>query len=269
MSGFAPDWLALREPHDLRARNATVLKAVIASLSGQTEVDIVDLACGTGATLRAVAPVLSAKQNWRLVDHDRALLAHASKSTRPGNVIVTTIETDLNRDLGALLGSRTDLVTTSALLDLVSQSWLQEFAHAAAARSLPVYAALNYDGRIEITPPDEFDKAIIAAMNTHQRRDKGFGAALGPLAAEVAMAQFEALAYAVVHGQADWIAGWQDQAFQVEIFRGWTSAARELGQLSSGDIDKWLIRRGHFVAAGRSSIRIGHVDFFARPTGTR
>jgi Methyltransferase domain len=269
VSGFAPDWLALRESHDLRARNAAVLNAVIASLTGQSEMDIVDLACGTGSTLRALALRLPAKQNWRLVDNDCGLLAHASKSTRPRSVMVTTIEADLNRDLGALLGHKTDLVTTSALLDLVSSAWLQGFAHTAAARSLPVYAALSYDGRIEIAPADEFDKAIMTAVNAHQHTDKGFGAALGPLAAQAAIAQFEALGYAVVHEQADWIAGSQDQPFQIEILRGWASAARELGQLSGSDIDKWLIRRTDFVAAGHSSIRVGHIDFFAQPTGTR
>ena len=57
---------------------------------------------------------------------------------------------DLARDLEAALDGPVDLVTTSALLDLVSDDWLERLAIEAAARRLPVYAALSYDGRIEL-----------------------------------------------------------------------------------------------------------------------
>jgi hypothetical protein len=269
MSGFAAGWLALREPYDLRARNAIVLNAVIASLGQKSALNIVDLACGTGSTLRALAPRLPARQTWRLADNDRVLLAHALESTRSKSVAVTTVEADLNRDLETVLRGRIDLVTTSALLDLVSGAWLHRFVGEAAAQSLPVYSALSYDGRTKIVPADELDEAIIAAVNAHQHGDKGFGPALGPLAAQTAISRFEASGYSVVHGEAEWIAGPQDQVFQTEIFRGWASAARELGQVSASDIERWLIRRGDSIAAGRSSLKVGHVDFFARPIGTR
>jgi hypothetical protein len=267
--GFAADWLALREPYDLRARSAAVLNAVIASLADHSAVNIVDLACGTGSTLRALSPRLLSQQTWRLADNDRVLLSLASKSLRPANVTITTMEADLNRDLDVMLGGTIDLVTTSALLDLVSETWLQRFAREAAAQSLRVYAALCYDGQIEIAPTDELDETIIAAVNAHQRGDKGFGPALGPLAAQAAIARFEAAGYSVVQGQADWIAGSQDQAFQIEIFRGWAGAANELGTSSGSDVDGWLRRRCDFVAAGRSSLRVGHVDLFTTPIGMR
>jgi hypothetical protein len=35
------------------------------------------------------------------------------------------------------------------------------------------------------------------------------------------------------------------------------------------DVAGWLTRRRDLVADGRSSIRVGHVDLFARPTATR
>ena len=77
MSGFSAEWLALREPYDLRARNPAVLDAVAAALKSHSSVRIVDLACGTGSTLRALGPHLPARQNWKLVDNDLGLLARA------------------------------------------------------------------------------------------------------------------------------------------------------------------------------------------------
>ncbi len=269
MIGFSADWLALREPHDVRARNPTVLDAVVASLAGNTAIRIVDLACGTGSTLRALAPRFPAGQNWRLVDNDLSLLARASAVARPTGVTLTTVPLDLNRDLEAALDGPVDLITTSALLDLVSVDWLERLAVEIAARSIPVYAALSYNGRIELGPADPLDAAIAAAVNAHQRTDKGFGPALGPAAASFAIARFESLNYSVVHGASDWVIGPDDRDIQMEIFAGWASAARELGDLSLADTVGWLTRRRDAVAAGRSSIRVGHVDIFARPMGTR
>lgn len=269
MSGFLADWLALREPYDLRARNPAVLDAVIASLKPYPSIRIVDLACGTGSTLRALSAHLAAQQNWRLVDNDLGLLARASANARPAGVTVAAVPLDLNRDLEAVLDGPVDLITTSALLDLVSESWLDRLAIEIAARSIPIYAALSYDGRIELGPVDPVDAAIVAAVNMHQRTDKGFGPALGPTATSFAIARFESLGYSVVHGASDWVIGPDDRDIQLEILAGWASAAREINELPLTDTVGWLTRRRDAVAAGRSSIRVGHVDVFARPMGTR
>ncbi len=266
MTGFSAGWLALREPHDLRARNAKVLDAVVTSLAGHKQIRIVDLACGTGSTLRALAPRFPAGQNWRLADNDLSLLARVSAMPRPPGVTLTTVPIDLNHDLEAALDGPVDLVTTSALLDLVSEPWLERLAVETLARKIPVYAALSYDGRIEIGPPHKLDAAIAAAVNKHQRGNKGFGPALGPESAHAATARFEKLGCTVVHGPSDWVAGPNDRDFQMEIFSGWASAARETGDLSLPDTVEWLTFRRDQAAAGRSSVRVGHVDIFAQPT---
>ena len=268
MTGFSADWLALREPHDLRARNETVLKAVIDSQAGNPSIRFVDLACGTGSTLRAVAPRFKAAQNWRLADNDLSLLARAADTARPPQVTVTTMPLDLNRDLEAALDGPIDLVTTSALLDLVSQDWLERLAAETMARSIPLYAALSYDGRIVLAPTHPLDAKITAAVNQHQRGNKGFGPALGPTAVRAAIARFEALGCTVIHGTSDWFVGPEDREFQLEIFSGWASAARETG-VSLADSVEWLTFRRDQTNAGHSSVRVGHVDIFARPAGTR
>jgi hypothetical protein len=189
--------------------------------------------------------------------------------SRPAGITVTAVPLDLNRDLEAVLDGPVDLIATSALLDLVSDVWLERLAVETVARSIPVYAALSYDGRIEIGPADPRDAAVIAAVNAHQRTNKGFGPALGPAAGPAAIAQFEKLGYSVVHGASAWVIGPDDRDIQMEIFSGWSSAAREIGELSLADTVAWLTRRRDFVTNGRSSIRVGHVDVFARPMGTR
>jgi SAM-dependent methyltransferase len=266
MSGFSADWLTLREPYDLRARNPTVLDTVAASLEPLSSVRVVDLACGTGSTLRALRPHLPAQQNWKLIDNDLGLLARAEATPLAKHATLTAIPLDLNRDLEAALDGAVDLVATSALLDLVSDTWLDRLAVEIAARSIPLYAALSYDGRIVLTPSDPLDTAIVAAVNAHQRTDKGFGPALGPAAAAFAIARFEALGYSVVHGRSDWAIGPDDLEMQTEILAGWASTAHEIGALSRADTTAWLTRR---VDAGCSSLHVGHVDFFATPSATR
>ena len=269
MTGFSADWLALREPYDARARNPLVLDAVVAAFKGCPSIRIVDLACGTGSTLRALAPRLPVDQNLRLIDNDLGLLARATSMAHPAGVAVAGVPLDLSRDLEAALDGSVDLITASALLDLVSEAWLERFVVEIVARSIPVYVALSYDGRTELGPADSLDAAIIVAVNTHQRTDKGFGPALGPTAASFAIARFESLGYSVVHGESDWVIGPHDRDIQLELLAGWAGAAREVGELSLADAVGWLTRRRDAVTAGRSSIRLGHIDIFARPMGTR
>ena len=269
MSGFSAGWLTLREPYDMRARNPTVLDAAAASLEALSSVRVVDLACGTGSTLRALGPLLPAQQSWKLIDNDLGLLARAKATPLTKHVTVTAIPLDLNRDLEAALDGAIDLVATSALLDLVSETWLDRLVVEIAARLIPLYAALSYDGRIGFTPSDPLDAAITAAVNAHQRTDKGFGPALGPAAAAFAITRFEALGYSVVHGASDWAMGPDDLEIQIEILAGWASAAHDMGVLSLADITAWHTRRRDAVAAGCSSLCVGHVDFFATPSATR
>ncbi len=161
------------------------------------------------------------------------------------------------------------MVTTSALLDLVSHEWLDRLVTEAAARRLPVYAALSYDGLATLDPVDALDSAVIDAVNQHQQGNKGFGPALGPEAAAAAPSRFEAVGYTVTQGSSDWVFGAKDAEIQTEVLTGWAVAAREMGAPSISDIIGWLARRRDHIAAGRSSMRVGHVDFFAQPITTR
>jgi hypothetical protein len=269
MSEYSAEWLALREPYDLAARNALVLDTVANAFLGQAAISVVDLACGTGATLRAVGPHLPPRQSWRLVDNNLGLLAQALTPAPPSHVTVTTTPVDLARDLELALDGPLDLVTTSALLDLVSPEWLDRLIVEVAARRLPFYAALTYDGRVVAAPPRRLDAELLAGFNLHQRTDKGFGPALGPTAAACAAERLDHFGYVLAQGRSDWVFGPDDRAIQDALFAGWAEVGPLTTALSADEIAEWLTQRGAHLAEGRSSLRIGHVDIFARPIGTR
>jgi hypothetical protein len=264
---FSLQWLALREPYDRAARNPAVLEALRTAFADRPAVRVADLGCGTGSTMRAVAPQLTGRQTWRLVDNDIALLETAAETT-PATHEVTTAHIDLADDLGRAIADDSDLVTTSALLDLVSAEWLDRLVAILSISARPLYAALSFDGRVDLAPAARDDAAIIAAVNRHQLTDKGFGPALGPQAAAAALAALQAEGFAVAQGASDWVFGPADEAIQREMLSGWAGAAGEMG-IAPGVLDAWLAERRAHIAAGRSAMRIGHLDFFAAPIATR
>jgi hypothetical protein len=264
---FSAQWLALREPYDRAARNPFVLEAVQHAFAGASSVRVADLGCGTGSTMRAVAPLLPTPQVWRLLDNDAGLL-EAAHDEAPAVCEVTTVHVDLAGDLGRALAADTDLVTTSALLDLVSTDWLDRLVAMLAISGRPLYAALSYDGRVSLSPASVSDEAIIAAVNRHQLTDKGFGPALGPGAATAAPDRLRAQSFAITEGRSDWSFAPSDRAIQLEMLAGWASAAAEIG-VAPGLIDDWLAERREHIAGGRSQMLVGHLDFFAAPMGRR
>jgi Methyltransferase domain len=264
---FSAQWLALREPYDHAARNPAVLDAVRKTFAGAPAVRVADLGCGTGSTMRAVAPLLPARQDWRLVDSDAALL-EAAHDAAPATCEVTTAHIDLAADLGRALDQDTDLVTMSALLDLVSVDWLDRLVAILSITGRPLYAALSYDGRVDLTPASRHDRTVIAAVNRHQLTDKGFGPALGPGAAATAPERLRRCGFTIERGNSDWLFGAADRAIQLEMLAGWAGAAAEMG-VAPGVLDDWLAERRAHVEAARSQMRVGHLDFFAAPIGTR
>jgi Methyltransferase domain len=268
MSGFSVEWLTLRESYDARARNPAVLQAVTSLLRSKSAVRVVDLGCGTGSTLRTLSPHLPLPQHWDLVDNDPRLLHAACNANAPQEVSLNAVQADLAGDFEAALDRPNDLITISALLDLVSDAWLDRFTRH-VTRASPVYAALTYDGRIELSPSDPMDAAVTAAVNAHQRTDKGFGPALGPSGAAAAISRFESLGYSVLQGTSDWMIGTADQGIQIELLNGWAAAAHEIESMPNREIDGWLIRRKAAVDRRASTMRVGHVDFLATPSTMR
>ncbi len=267
MSGFSPAWLALREQADSRARWPAAVALLLQRRAGADVVRIVDLGSGTGANCRHLAPRLGVAQDWLLVDHDAALLGHAVDACRgtPGLRNLRTQCCDLLQDLQALPLTHAWLLTASALLDLVSEAWLVRLADHCQSAGLPVLLALSYDGRLRCEPVDADDDWIRETINAHQRRDKGFGPALGPDATRRARALFEERGYAVACGRSDWRLDTTEPALQRELLRGWAAAAAEQRPGDAGRATTWLARRLAWLESGTSTLVVGHEDLLALP----
>ncbi len=267
MSGFSPDWLRLREPADHRARDRGLSGRLARYLAERAELNLVDLGCGTGSNLRALAPILPAKQSWRLVDYDPSLLDAArseieiwQRQAALPDLALSFEAADLRADLERLLTPDCDLVTAAALFDLVSPEWLERFVALLAARRRAFYTVLIYDGAMRWRPAHPLDEKIRAAFNDHQRWDKGFGASAGPDAASFLAGQLRAAHYEVAAAPSPWLLTRDDLALITATAQGIAQAARETGQVSDPEILDWLTSRQHIDAC-----EIGHVDILALP----
>ena len=127
MTESLSDWLALREPADRAARSDTLARRVAEMLPSHRPVRIVDLAAGTGANRRYLVTRLPRPQHWVLADRDPVLLAEARRSPACADHIEIR-EMDLGPVESLDICSGCHLVTASALLDLVSETWLQTLA---------------------------------------------------------------------------------------------------------------------------------------------
>ena len=268
MSGFSVEWLGLREPHDHAARSAELAARLASWCHDRGAVRIVDLGAGTGSGLRALAGVLANEQHWTLVENDPALIERGTRLL--GQRLEGQRETwrydasDLTGEMAKLVPPGTDIVTASALLDLVSADWLERLAGYIAGIGAAALFSLTYDGRIRWRPGDIFDADIRKLFNEHQQRDKGLGSALGPHAVEAAVAIFERLGRVHV-AQSDWVLGYDDVQLQQATLTGFRDAASEMDPARKHEIADWSAQRLRFIENQRSSLIIGHGDLLFLP----
>ncbi|MGE0626827.1 MAG: class I SAM-dependent methyltransferase [Hyphomicrobiaceae bacterium] len=277
---FSPQWLDLREPADHRARNDALARKLAVALDRTRAPSIVDLGCGTGSNLRALAPQLGQLQTWTLVDYDSTLLDAARKRLaqwaeryetkgdelvleRSGQLITVRFrQADLVHGLDSAIGEAVDLVTAAALFDLCSANFIAEAAAAVADRTALFYTVLTYNGRQTWTPPHPADAEMLAAFNIDQQTDKGFGTAVGPDAAAELAKAFRRKGVHVMEAESPWALGTADAPLIAELARGCADAAAKTGRVADAIVDDWR-------SIDRRAAVVGHTDTLALPAIAR
>lgn len=240
---FDTAWLDLREPADHAARNGDLLNRFAQYLP--TSPKIIDLGSGTGSTLRAVSS-LRPDADWLLTDNDPVLLDEAKRRAPE----VSTLEVDLAGDLAKALAGDADAITASALIDLVSEAWLDELVGLAKGRM--IYIALSYDGHEQWSPSHPHDDEIFTAFQTHQRGDKGFGASLGPDAVAYFEEILKTAGYIVETAASPW--NLQPGPLMDALANGVAGAAMEAG-VDTKIAEQWVRAR-----QDSSACSVGHID---------
>lgn len=252
-------WLALREPADAMARSTELVDELVSFLP-EGELVIHDLGSGTGSMARWLAPRLPGPQRWVLHDRDAELLDHVDLAVMD----VETRHGDITRLSPADLADA-DLITASALLDMMTTDELERFVHVCGGVGCPVLITLSVLGRVELTPADPFDSEVMAAFNAHQRRDTAEGRLLGPDAAHAAVQAFTARGRNVVVRPSPWRLGPHNAELVAEWFTGWLAAAVEQEPAMRRVLDSYARRRLAAAADGSLSVTVHHDDLLVRP----
>ncbi|MBB5953598.1 hypothetical protein FHS29_000168 [Saccharothrix tamanrassetensis] len=260
-SGFAPEWLALREGADAGARAVELADRVRDLVLNRDPVVIRDLGCGTGSMGRWLSGRLGGPQHWVLHDRDPRLLDVAAATVGGPDVTVETREGDLAALSAADLAG-TSLVTASALLDLLTRDEVNGLAAACVGAGVPALFTLSVAGRVEFDPAEPLDTRWQQAFNAHQRRVEHGRPLLGPDAAAAAEEAFTALGARVETLPSPWRLGPGQAALTAEWLRGWVGAAVEQEPGLAGEAAAYLERR----LSDGPHVVVHHTDLLAVPS---
>jgi hypothetical protein len=263
------EWLALREPADAAARALDLIEQLGRRQPETGRWVIHDLGCGTGATGRWLAPLLSGPQHWVLHDLDRELLEVAAvdlpaRAADGAAVSVEPRQSDITslheRDLAGA-----SLITASALLDVLTEDELAGLVTVSAGARCPALLTLSVVGRVEMIPADPLDRRVAAAFDAHQRRATDRGRLLGPDAVRCAVEQFGQVGAEVLVRPSPWRLGASQAELAAEWFTGWVAAACEQEVELAVEADAYTRRRLAQAGAGRLAVTVDHADLLVLP----
>jgi len=276
---FSAEWLRLREPVDHRSRDQSLLARAASHLATVSEPVIYDLGAGAGSNLRGAAMAFGPRQRWVLVDYDPNLLsasleflstwADKSRPTAAGlelekngkSLRVEVKRADLNENPAPWGDQKPDLVTSAALFDLVSETWIDRFCSSLSKDGLPLYTTLVHDETARWSPAHSADEQMTEAFERDFGKEKGFGPSAGNKAIGYMARKLKTLGYETELASSPWKLGTADHDLIVQLADGWANAVRETKAVPENEVQAWLIAR---KSSGTTCV-VGHKDLLALP----
>lgn len=260
MAQFDAAWLCRREPFDHAARSIPLTQQMIARLPERSPLRIMDLGCGLGSNYRYLQPRMERASQWILIDHDADLLQHAQELGVSG----TFYQWELTHLENLRKLYPVDLITGSALLDLVSAEWVAALVGATGDNNTLFFFTLTYDGRQQWQPAHPLDEWIRVMFHRHMQQDKGLGIALGARAVPTVCQILKNKGFTVHTGDSDWQITPADTPMLTALVTGISLAVQEIcppGQQNR--LQTWRRVRKHQMEHQELSLIVGHQDLLA------
>lgn len=263
-----PDWLAARVAADDAARAATVntllpelSRYLIEAAGPGGTVQIIDLGAGTGANQRWLAPRLPIRQRWLHLDHN-PVISRSLPLAAETEIVDESVEA-----LGELLtrssGDR-QLVSCSALLDVLTTEQIQAVCRAVIDNRVPAFFSLTVTGGLRLSPADAHDQLLLAAFNDHQCR----AGRAGPEATTLTVNLLRTAEFAVTTQKTPWrLTAESGLAFVDQMLEERLAAAVAQDPALARTAKAWLELRRAQLAAGLLRIELDHCDILGLPGG--
>jgi hypothetical protein len=261
-----PNWLAARVAADAAARAATrntlvpdLIDYLAVTGDHQDTLEIIDLGAGTGANQRWLAPQLPFRQRWVHLDHD-PIISRSLPLPDDTMIIDDTVEA-----LSRLLASRDagrQLVTCSALLDVLTMAQLNAVCRAVIDNRVPALFSLTVTGMLWVVPSHPDDQPLLDAFNDHQRR----AGRAGPEAASLAAEALRAAGFDVRCQETPWrLTAASGREFVGQVLQERLCAAASQHPDLAQAANAWLELRRSQLALGIMRVELGHGDILALP----
>ena len=106
-------------------------------------------------------------------------------------------------------------------------------------------------------------RLFLVNFNTDQRRDKGFGPALGPDATDFLQSQFHATKFQCLSANSPWLLDSADYLLIESLINGISEVALQTDGLTNSDVLSWKAFRIKNIRTG--TCYLGHTDILVIP----